>query len=161
MNSSTISTLIAPNLWILTSASKSVSTGLILISPDEAPRLIKTQTPIHILHLPPTCSTTSQHFHLLHYENHQLAVVNISLNTAKLNVMNLSSPEFRIWQNLEDHWNRTQLHHFVSISSVPFDQLYKHMINSYGPIIQFVSTDESIDYTVTHKGIWVIQGLYC
>ena len=108
MDSATISTLTAPNLWILTSATKSESTGIMLICLDEAPRFIKTQTPIHILHLPPAYGTTSQHFHLpSHYENHQLTI-NISLNTAKLNVMNVSSPEFRIWQHLEDHWNRTQ-----------------------------------------------------
>ena len=63
---------------------------------DEAPRFIKTQTPIHFLYLPPACSTTSQHFHLPpHYENDQL-MINISLNTAKLNVWWMSH-----LQNLE------------------------------------------------------------
>ena len=113
-NSATISILIVPCLWILRPAMKSESTGITLISPDEAPRFIKTQTPFHILHLPPACSAPSQHFHLPpHYENHQL-MINVSLNTAKLNVMNISSPEYRIWQYLEDHWNRTQLQHLVN-----------------------------------------------
>ena len=132
------------------------------ICQDEAPRFIKTQTPIHIFHLPPACSAISQHFQLPpYYENHQLKI-NISLNTAKLNVMNISSPEFRIWQHLEDHWNRTQLHHLVNIPSVPIDQLYKHMINSNKPIISFVSTDESIDDTASlwtlfsHTGLHII-----
>ena len=62
-NSDTIPTPIAPNVWIQTSAPTVVSTGIMIICPDEAPRLIKTQMPIHILHLPPACSTTSQHFH--------------------------------------------------------------------------------------------------
>ena len=96
-NSATIPTLIAPNIWILTSAPKSALTGIPLICPDEAPRFIKTQTPIHILCLPPPCSATSQHLHLPpHYENHKLPI-NKSLNTANLNVMNVPSPEFRIW----------------------------------------------------------------
>ena len=70
--------------------------------PEEAPRFIKTQTPIHILQLPPTCSATSQHFHLPPcHETHDLTI-NISLNIANLNVINISSPEFRIWQHLED-----------------------------------------------------------
>ena len=132
-NSATFPTPIAPNVWILASAPKSVSIGIKLMCPDETPRFIKTQTPIHILCLPPACSTTSQHFLLPpHYETHQLTV-NISLNTANLKVMNILCPEFRIWQHLEDHWNGTQLHHLVNIPSVPIDQLYKHMINSNRP----------------------------
>ena len=56
VNSATIPTLIAPNVWILTSGPTAVLTGITLICPDEAPRFIKTQTPIHILCLPPACS---------------------------------------------------------------------------------------------------------
>ena len=162
MNSATIPTLIAPNVWILTSTPTVVSTGIMLICPDEAPRFIKTQMPIHILCLPPACSTISQHFHLSPcYETHQLAI-NILLNTANLNMMNISSPEFRIWQHLEDHWNGTQLHHFINIPSVPIDQPYKHMIISNKPITPLISTDESIDDTAplwtlfSHTGIYVM-----
>ena len=73
-NSATIPTPIAPNVWILASAPAVVSTGMIIICPEEAPRFIKTQTPIHILCLPPGCSATSQLFHLPpHYENYQLS----------------------------------------------------------------------------------------
>ena len=86
------------------------------------------------------------------YETHQLTV-NISLNTANLNMMNISSPVFRIWQHLEDHRNGTQLHHLVTIPSVPIDQLYNHMINSNRPITPFISTDESIDDTAS---IWTL-----
>ena len=115
MNSFTIPTLIAPYVWILISAPTVLLTGIMIICPDEVPRFIKTQTPIHNLHLPSACSATSQHFHLLpSYETHQLTI-NISHNTANLNVMNISSPEFRIWQHLEDHWNGTQLNHLVNI----------------------------------------------
>ena len=160
MSSATIPT--ALNVWILTSAPTAVSTGIMLICPDEAPRLIKTQTPIHILWLPPACSAISQHFHLSpHYETYQLTI-NVSLNTANLNVMNISSLEFRIWQNLEDHLNGTQLHHFVNIPSVPIDQLYKNKVSSNRSITPFISTDESINDTASlwtlfcHRGICVI-----
>ena len=140
-NSPTIPMPVAPNKWILTSAPTAVLTGII-ICPEEAPRFIKTQTPIHILHLPPVCSTTSQHFHLSpHYETHELTI-NISLNAANLNVINISSPEFRIWQHLESHWHRTQFYHLVNIPSASIDQLYKHMVSSNRPITLFMSTDE-------------------
>ena len=70
-----------------------------------------------------------------------------------LNMMNISSPDFRIWQHLEDNINGTQLHHFVNIPSVPIDYLYKHMVSSNGPITQLTSTDESIDDTVS---LWTL-----
>ena len=41
MNSATIPTLIGPNVWILTSASKLVSTTITPICPDETPWFIK------------------------------------------------------------------------------------------------------------------------
>ena len=114
-----IPTPIAPNMWILTSAPTAVSTGIMLICPEVAPRFIKTHTPIHILQLPPGCET------------HEVVII-ISLNTVNLNMMNISSPEFRIWQHLEDHWNKTKLHDFVNIPSVPIDQLYRYMVSSNG-----------------------------
>ena len=123
------------------------------ICPNEGPRFIKTQTPIHILQLPPACSTTSQHFHLPPcYETHELAI-NISLNTANLNMIYISSPVFRIWQHLEDHWYETQLYHLVNIPSIPIDKLYKNMVSSKGPITPFMSTDESIGDKVS---IWTL-----
>ena len=144
---------IAPNVRILTSAPTAVSMGIMLICPEEAPQFIKTETPIHILWLPPACSTTSQHFHLPPCSETHEPTFNISLNTANLNVINISSPEFRIWQHLEDHWNGTQLHHLVKILSVPIDQLFKLMVSSNGPITPFISTDESIGGTVS---IWTL-----
>ena len=152
-DSASIPTPIAPNGWILTLAPTMVLTGIMIICPEEAPRFIKTQTTIYILCLPPAYSTTSQHFHLpLCYETHELTI-NISLNTVDLNMINISSPEFRIWQHLGDHWNRTQLHHLVNIPSVHIDQLYKHMVSSNGPITPFMPTDESIDNTAS---IWTV-----
>ena len=99
ISSATIPTLIASNVWILTLAPTVVSRGIMLICPGEAPRFIKTQMPIHMLHLPPVCRATSQYPHLPPcYETHQLTIT-IPLNTANLNVINISSPEFRIWQH--------------------------------------------------------------
>ena len=152
-NSVSIPTPIAPNVWILTSAPTVVSTGIMLICPEAAPRFIKTQTSIHILHLPPACSTTSQHFHLPpYYETHEITI-NISLNPGNLNVMNISSPEFRIWQHLVDHWHGTQLHHLVNILSVPTNQIYRYMVSSTRPITPFMSMEESIDDTAS---IWTL-----
>ena len=86
------------------------------------------------------------------YESHEITI-NISLNTANLNIVNISAPEFRIWQHLEDHWKETLLHHLVNIPSVPTDMLYKEMIMSNRPVNPFLSTDESIGETVS---VWTL-----
>ena len=71
--------------------------------------------------------------------------INISLDTANLNKINISSPEFWVWQHLEDHWNKTQLHKLVDIPTVPIAQLYKHMIDNNGPTLPFNFANEPVD----------------
>ena len=159
-NNVSIPTAIPPNVWILTSAPTVALIVLMLICAEAAPRFIKTQTPIHILWLPPACSTTSQHFHLPpQYETHEITI-NLSLNTANLNMMNISSPEFRIWQHLEDHWNGNQIHHLVNIPSVSIDQLYRDMVISNGPITPCISTDDSIGNTASILALFSHTGIY-
>ena len=113
----TFPTPIASNLWILTFSTELDPARVSLISPGQAPKLIKIQQCLHVLHLPPACSATSQHFHLPPgYKNHQM-MINILLNTGHLNTVNISSPEFQVWQHLEDHWNKTKLH---KLADVPY-----------------------------------------
>ena len=129
-----------------------VSMGIMKICPKEAPRFIKTQTPIHILCLPPAYSATSQHFHLPpHYAIHELTI-NISLSTANIisRIQNMAA--------IRGPLDGTQPHHLVNIPLVPIDQL------SNTP---FLSTDESIDDTAfiwtlfSHTGIYVMAiGLF-
>ena len=91
-NSASIPTSIAPNIWIITSSAAAAPTGIMLICPGEARIVLKPQTPIHVLRLKPACSATSQYFHLPpRYQSHDVNI-NISLNTANLNVVNISAP---------------------------------------------------------------------
>ena len=136
MNSATIPTPIAPYVGILTSAPKSVLTGIMLICPDKAPRFIKTQTPIHIHHLPPACSAKSQHFHLPRcYENHQLTI-NITLNTSSLGQHTISS----YWSTLQAHDQQQWTHHSICFNwwvnrwySISLDTIfsYRNLHNRY------------------------------
>ena len=93
-------------------------------------------------------------------KNHKM-VINISLNTGNLNTMNISSPECHVWQHLEDHWNKSQLHKLADVPSVPVAHLYKHMVNNNGPILPFQLANESLDDTASiwtlfsHTGIYV------
>ena len=160
--SSTIPMAITSNLWLLTSTTESDPTGVTLIYPDKTPLFIKVQKPIHIFPLPAACSAMSWHFHVpLHCKEHQM-MINVSLNTANLNRMNISSPKFKVWQHLEDHWNKTQLHKLANIPTVPIAYLYKHMITNNRHIIPFTLSDESVDDTASvwtlcsHTGIYVM-----
>ena len=89
-------------------------------------------------------------------------MINISLSTANLNAVNTSSPEFQVWQHLEEHWNKTQLHKLADVPTVPVAHLYKHMIDKNRAILQFYLADESIDDTgsiwalFSHTGIYVM-----
>ena len=137
-----------------------MTTGITLICPEVATRSITLQKSIHILCLPPTCSATLPHFHLpLHYET-QTLTVNISLNTANLNIINISSLDFHIWHHLEDYWSETQPHHLSRIPSVPIAQVYKHMISGNKPITPFTSTDESTDNTASIWMLFLHTGVY-
>ena len=90
--------------------------------------------------------------------------------------MNISSPEFQVWQHLEDHWNTTQLHKLANVPTVPVAQLYKHMIDNNRHILPFQLAEESTDDTgsnwtlFSHTGIYVMSigslipaglGLFC
>ena len=123
--------------------------GITLICPDKAPKSIKVQKPIHILHLPPSCSTKSQHFHLPPcYENYQM-MINMSLNTA-----NLKHNEHFITRVLSvatfgGPLNKTQLHKLADVPPFPVGHLYKHMIDHSRPILPFNLADESIEDTTS------------
>ena len=87
-------------------------------------------------------------------------MINISLNLANLNSMNISSPQFQLWQHLEDHWNKTQLHKLADIPTVPVAHLLKHMIDNKGPIHAFNLADESIDDTASNWTLFSHTGIY-
>ena len=110
---------LTPIVWIITTAPSAITTKITLICPGETTQFIEVSKPIHILCLPTSCSATSLNFHLPpHYESPPLEV-NISLDMANLNMINMSSMNFPIWQHLDKHQNKSQLQHLASIPSVP------------------------------------------
>ena len=109
---------IATNVWILTTAPSAVTTAIILICLGETMKFLTVKKPIHVLSLPPACRAMSPNFHLPPQYEHQSLAVNISLGMANLNMVNMSSFNFHIWQHLEKHQNEPQLHHLASIPSV-------------------------------------------
>ena len=128
---------LAPNVWILTTAPSAATTTITLICLGEMTQFIEVRKPIHILCLPTACSATSPHFHLPpHYEGPPLEV-NISLDMASLNMINISPMNFHIWQHLEQHENESHLQHLASLPSVPVGQLYSQMAKGIQHITPF------------------------
>ena len=152
---------LAPNVWILTTAPSVATATITLTCPGETTQFIAVKRPIHLLHLPTACSATSPNFHLHpHYEGPPLEI-NISLDMANLNMINISSVNFQIWQHLEKHWNESQLLHLASIPSVPIGQLYHHLAKGFEhitPLLPEKSTGDtdSILTLFSDTGVYVI-----
>ena len=142
---------LAPNVWILTTAPSAVTTTITLICLGETTQFIEVRKPIHILWLPTACSATSPNFHLPPcYESPTL--VNISLDMANLNMINISSMNFHIWQHLDKHWNESQLQHLASIPSVPVGILYSYMATG----IQHIKLFSPAEPTGDTVSIWTL-----
>ena len=153
---------IAPNIWILTTAPSAITPTVTLICPGETTQFIEVQKPIHILRLPTACSATSPIFHIApHYENPTLEV-NISLDMANLNMVNISSMNFCIWQHLDQHHTESRLQHLTSIPSVQtVGQLYCHIAKDIQHIPPFSPEEptgdtDSIWTLFSHTGIYVM-----
>ena len=149
-----------PNVWIITTPPSAAATAITLICPGETSKFIPIQRPLHILQLPPACSTTTPNFHLPpHYENSDLEV-NISLDMTNLNMINISSMNIWIWQHLEKHCNESELQHLASIPSVPVGELYKHMAKGIQHITPFTEEStgdtDSIWTLFSHTGVYVM-----
>ena len=157
----TIPSQIAPNVGILIPAPSTVTTTITHISLGETTTFITVKKPIHILWPPPACSATLPHFYLPPQSEHSELAVNISLDMANLNMVNISSLDFHIWQHLKGHRNEVQLYHLSSIPLVPIAQLYKNMISGNTLITPFTSPTESIADTesiwklFSHTGVYV------
>ena len=71
---------------------------------------------------------------------------------ANLNMINILSVNFCIWQHLVKHQNESQLQHLASILSIPVEQLYSHMAKGIQHITPF-SPEESTGDT---KSVWTL-----
>ena len=145
------------------------------INNDKATSTVPLQQPFHILRLSPACSATSNYFHLPpHYKDHCM-VINVSLDTANINIINVSTLNFRIWQHFSRNWTQPHLQKLTNFPEVPLTQLYRDMINASEPIHSFTIKDDDEDSSLIrtilkHPGtyIWTIgmffavcKGAYC
>ena len=89
-------------------------------------------------------------------------IMNVSLDTANVNAINVSTPDFRIWQHFNSNWTMHNLLKLTNAPEVPVVQLYKHMINTSKPVHSFTfnkddDEDPSLISTIlTH--LWKYMG---
>ena len=154
-----LSTQITPDVWILTTPATALIDAVTLICPEKPMEMIPIQQPIHILKLPMACSATSSHFYLPPRHETPILDINISLNMANLKMINISAQCFCVWQHLGNNKSDMQLQHLATIPLIPVHKVYQHLLNSTMPIVPF-NTEPSEDTdslwsVFTHPGIYV------
>ena len=85
--------------------------------------------------------------------------VNVSLNMANLQMINISAQHFCIWQHLGNNISDMQLQHLATIPSIPLHKVYQHLLNSTMHLVPF-NTDLSEDTdslwsVFSHSGIYI------
>ena len=137
-------TQITPDVWIFTTLATALINTVTLICPEKPMENIPIWQLIHILKLPMACSATSSHFYLPPRYETPILDVNISLNMANLQIINISAQHFHIWQHLGNNRSDMQLQHLATIPSIPVNKVYQHLLNSTTPIVPF-NTESSDD----------------
>ena len=85
--------------------------------------------------------------------------VNISLNMANLQAVNITTLHFCIWQHMGSNHSDTQLQHLVTIPSIPVHKVYQHLLNSSLQLTPFNTKSSEDTNTLwnlfTHPGIYI------
>ena len=130
-----------------------------LICPEKPMETIPILQPIHIRKLPTACSATSSNFYLPPRYETPILDVNISLNMANLQMLNISAQKFYIWQHLGSNRSDMQLQHLTTIPSIPVHKIYQQLLNSTMPVMPFntesTGNTDSLWTLFTHPGIYI------
>ena len=86
-----------------------------------------------------------------HYEDHSV-VMNVSCNAAIINVINISTLDFRIWQYFSRNWTQPHLQKLTNVPELSVTQLYRYMINTSETIHSFTIKDDDEDSSL----LWII-----
>ena len=72
-------------------------------------------------------------------------VMNVSLDTANINAINILTLDFRIWQQFSRNWTQLHPQKLKNVPEVPVTQLYRDMINASETIHSFTIKDDEKD----------------
>ena len=105
------------------------------------------------------CSATLEHFYLPPRYETPVLNVNVSLDMANLQLINITALHFCIWQHLGNNHSDIQLQHLATIPSIPVHKVYQHLLNSTMQLTPF-NTEPSEDTdslwsVFTHPGIYI------
>ena len=155
----TLPTQITPDVWILTTPVTAPVNMITLICPEKPMETIAIWQPLHVLKLHTACSATSAHFYLPPRYETLVLDVNISLDMANLQMINITALHFWVWQHLGNNQSDTQLQHLVTIPSIPVHKVYQHLLNSTLQLTPFnTKPSEDMDSLwslFTHPGIYI------
>ena len=79
-------------------------------------------------------------------------MMNVSLDTANITTINVSTLDLRIWQHFNSNWTKPHLQKVANVTEIPVAQLYKHMIKASEPVHSFTIKDDDKDPSL----IWTI-----
>ena len=124
---------LASNVWAIISSPFKQQPPVTVICPTKPAMSIHISPPIHILRLEPTCSVTSQHFHLPpKYEDTHI-MMNLSIYNANLDIINISSALFRITQHIPSMQQQETLERLAALPPVPIKRITMELM---GEVLQ-------------------------
>ena len=100
-------TQITPDVWILTTPASAPTDTISLICPEKPMETIPVRQPLHILKLPMACSTTTSHFYLPPRHKSPVLNVNVLLDMANLQAVNITALHFCVWQHMGRNHSET------------------------------------------------------
>ena len=158
-STTSLPTQITPDVWILATPTSAPTDTISLICPEKPMETIPIRQPLHVLKLPMACSATSSHFYLPPRYESPVLNVNVSLDMANLQTVNITALHFCIWQHMGKNHSEAQLQHLVTIPSIPVHKVYEHLLNSslcLTPFNMKPSVDTNTLWNLfTHPGIYV------
>ena len=159
--STSLPTQITPDVWILTTIASAPTDTISLIFPEKPIETIPIIQPLHVLKLPMACSATSAHFYLPPRYETPVLNVNVSLDMANLQAVNITTLHFCIWQHIGRNHSETELQHLATLPSIPVHKVYQHLLSSSLHLTPFnmqPSEDTNTLWNLfTHPGIYVFS----
>ena len=74
-------------------------------------------------------------------------IMNVSLDTASITAINISTLDFRIWQHFNSNCTLPHLQKLANVPEVPVVQIYKHIVDTLNASWFFSGTEHLFSYT--------------